>query len=122
MNDIIQFLNNLPLLNTILILLTVIGGFFAFKTGKRNDLLKFQKDTIDALQQRITTLEAKVTDFEKENVVQRHIIDTITSALKQRNMIITIDGDMVTIADSHSSTHRKRTITTTQAVVKKEEE
>jgi hypothetical protein len=44
--------------------------------------------------------------------------------LKQRGMAVTIDGDMVSIENIHtgSSMHRKRTITTTQAVVKKEEE
>lgn len=99
-----------------------IGGLFAFRNGRQTQLSKFQESTNTALKQRIEALEGKISDLEKENAVQRHIIGTITSALKQRGMIVTIDGDMVTISDKTSSTHRRRTITTTQAVVKKDEE
>ncbi len=125
MMNILSSLSGASTLNTILLVCILIGGLFAIRSGKRGELLKFQKETIEALQQRIDALEGKVADFEKENVIQRHIIDTITSALKQRGMVITIDGDMVTIQDSQGmSQHRKRgTITTQQSatVIKKEE-
>lgn len=118
-----DYVNALFAFNVVLGVCVLIGGFLAVRNGKRAELVKFQRETIEALQQRIETLEGKISDFEKENVIQRHIIDTITLALKKRGMVITIDGDMVTIEDkSGSSTHRKRTITTTQAIVKKEEE
>jgi hypothetical protein len=102
----------------------LIGGFLSFRNGRQTQLTKFQEATNTALKQRIEALEGKINDFEKENAIQRHIISTITSALKQRGMIVTIDGDMVSIENvrTGSSTHRKRTITTTQAVVKKEED
>ncbi len=102
-----------------------IGGligivYFTFRSG----LTALQKQVNEALRERVDVLESKIADLEKEKAIHRHIIDTITSALKQRGMVVTIDGDMVTISDKTSSTHRKRTITTTQAasVTKKEEE
>lgn len=102
----------------------MIGGFFSFRNGRQTQLTRFQEATNTALKQRIEALEGKIQDLEKENHVQQHIIETIISALKQKDMVITIDGDMVTISDKRggTSTHRRRTITTTQAVVKKEEE
>ncbi len=121
MQSIISALGSASTLNTVLLLLALIGGFFAFRNGKRVELVKLQKETIEALQQRTGSLEQKIGDLEKENHLQRHIIDTIISALKQRGMAVTIDGDMVTIADSSSSSHKKLTTTKTVAVVKKEE-
>ena len=114
-NDLLPYLSILSLVLTISF---VIGGF-SFKNGRTEKLAKFQKDTNDALQQRIEVLESKIGDFEKENVVQRHVIDTIVSALKQRGIIITVDGDMVTIQDARgTSTHRKRTVQQTNAIIK----
>jgi hypothetical protein len=122
--DIVNYLNSAAFLNTVLILLAFIGGFFAFRSGKRNETVKLQKENNDALLTRIEVLSQKIVDLEKENHLQQHVLDTIISALKQRGMAVTIDGDMVSIENIHtgSSMHRKRTITTTQAVVKKEEE
>ncbi len=103
-------LETLPyLINAILAICLTVGGFLAYRNGRQNQLNKFQQDTNSALKQRVEVLESKVLDFEKENVIQRHIIETITSALKQKGIVITIDGDMVTIQDkSGLSTHRKR--------------
>lgn len=119
------FANFLPWLSVVLALCVFIGGIFAIRNGQQTQLVKFQKDTNDALKSRIDVLEAKIADFEKENIVQRHIIDTITSALAQRGMVVTLQGDMVTIQDDTGmSQHRKRT-TITQHVattVKKEED
>lgn len=100
----------LPFLNIVLVVCLTVGGLFAFRNGRQTQLAKLQKDTNDTLQQRISALEGKIADFEKENAVQRHIIDTITSALKQRGVLITIDGDLVTITDQNTgvSSSRKR--------------
>lgn len=98
------------LINILLVICVTVGGFFAFRNGKQTQLAKFQSDTITALKERISTLEGKITDVEKENVIQRHVLETITSALKQRGLIITVDGDLVTITDQKTGTssHRKR--------------
>lgn len=114
-----------PYINTILVVCLTVGGFFAFRNGRQAQLTRFQDATNKALKQRIEALEGKITDFEKENVIQRHIIDTITSALAQRGLIITINGDMVTISDKSglSTTHRKQRSTPTPApVIKKDDD
>lgn len=112
----LSILNNISFINTILIMFLTIGGFMAFRNGRRAELTKFQKETIEALQQRIENLEGKIGDVEKENIVQRHVIETITEALKQRGMIITISGDLVSIEDSRgTTTHRKR-VTTSRGI------
>lgn len=122
MQSLVNVLGSASTLNTVLLLLALIGGFFAFRNGKRTELVKLQRETIEALQQRTTSLEQKIGDLEKENHLQQHIIDTIISALKTRGMAVTIDGDMVTIADeSGASSHKKLTTTKTVAVVKREE-
>lgn len=122
MQSVVSVLGSASALNTVLLLLALIGGFFAFRNGKRTELVKLQRETIEALQQRTASLEQKIGDLEKENHLQQHIIDTIISALKTRGMAVTVDGDMVTIADeSGASSHKKLTTTKTVAVVKREE-
>lgn len=107
----------------VLMLCVLIGGFFAVRNGRQTSLAKFQEDTNKALKDRIAVLESKIADFEKENVIQRHVMETITSALKQRGMIITVDGDMVTIQDrTGTSTHRKRSAPPAAGTAKKEPE
>ncbi len=89
-------------------------------------MTKFQEDTNKIQKNRIDVLEGRIADLEKQNIVQQHIIDTITSALKQKGMVVTVDGDMVTIADKSGATihHKRRTITTQQtaSITKKEED
>src|SRR5260221_12962905 len=89
----------------------IVGGFFAVRNGRQTQLAKFQEDNNKALKQRIEILEVKAADFEKENVVQRHLIETLISAFKQKGMIVTIDGDMVTICKCWNYVSRILTIT-----------
>jgi hypothetical protein len=122
-NDLLPYLSVLSLVVTIGL---VAGGFsYAFRNGRQAQLTKFQKDTNDALQQRIEVLESKIADFEKENIIQRHIIEMITEALRKRGLLITIDGEMITIEDRKTgvrSQHHKRITATTASVTKKTEE
>lgn len=107
--DLPSFLN--PILTVLLIGLTVGGFTYAFRNGRSGKLVKDQKDTIDLLEQRTRVLEAKVSDLEKQNAVQQHIIDTVTSALEQEGRYITINGDLVTISDKDGGgrkVYRKR--------------
>ena len=106
-----ELLPTLSVLSLVLTVCMIVGGFFAFRNGRQTQLAKFQKDTNDALEQRIKAMEGKNSDLEKEVIIQRHLIETITQALEQRGLIITINGDMITIEDKttgHRSNHRKR--------------
>jgi hypothetical protein len=127
MNPFTQaFASFLPWLSIVLALCVTVGGIFAIRNGQQTQLVKFQKDTNDALRSRIEALEDKIADFEKENVIQRHIIDTITLALEKEGIVITINGDLVSIENMKTgvSQHRKRSTITTQhsaTITKKEE-
>jgi len=111
---------------------TLVAVFLmSFRNGKNNNLSEVQKETIAALQTQINTMKDKISDLEKENTLQGHLIDLITSALKKKGMIVTIDGDMITISGkdgisttiAKQSSHGKRTVTTQQsATVTKQEE
>lgn len=110
------------LINAILAICLTVGGFFAYRNGRQSQLNKFQQDTNNALKQRVEVLESKIVDFEKENVIQRHIIETITAALKQRGIFISIDGDIVTIQDKSGVSSHKKVITTTSVKLVQDEE
>lgn len=112
---------------------TLVAVFLmSFKNGRNTSLAEVQEKTITALQTQINTMKDKISDLEKENTLQGHLIELITSALKKKGMIVTIDGDMITISGKdgnsttiarQSSAGRHRTITTQQSatVTKKEE-
>lgn len=78
---------------------TLIAIFFmSFKGGRNANLSTIQEKTIVALQTQINILKDKIGELEKENALQGHLIELITSALKKKGMIVTIDGDMITIS------------------------
>ncbi len=76
----------------------ILGGFLAFRSGRAANLTNIQQQTITALQMQINSLKDKIGELEKENILQRDTMDKITSALKQKGLIVTIDGDMVVIS------------------------
>lgn len=102
--------------DTFMLICIIIGGFFAVKNGRQTQLAKFQEGTIGAQNARIKVLEDKISDLEKQNTKQQYIIDTITSGLKQRGLVISVDGELYPIAE----THRKRP--TAHAPIKKTED
>lgn len=121
-NELLPFLT---LLSLIISIGLIAGSFsYAFRNGRQTQLAKLQKENNDALQQRVTTLEGRAADLEKENIIQRHLIELITDALKKRGLIVTVDGEMITIEDRKTgvrSQHHKRIVPTQHAATKKEE-
>lgn len=77
--------------------------FMAFRNGRNTNLTTIQEQTITALQTQINTMKDKISELEKENALQGHLIELITSALKKKGMIVTIDGDMITISGKDGS-------------------
>lgn len=112
-NDFTSFFN--PLL-IMLMIGGIIGTFFAVRYGRQTSLTKFQEDTNKALTDRIKVLEDKIIDLEKDKIRYEHIIDTITSALRKRGLVISVDGEMYPILTDTSETaaQRKRRTTVTQ--------
>jgi hypothetical protein len=108
MNDLSQ---SLGILNLFLLVCSAVGGFFALRHARKVAIIEIQKDTIEALQAQIDTLKDRQEGLECKNSHLEHIISTITDALKARGIIVTVDGDLVTITDADGIHSIKRSPT-----------
>ncbi len=104
-----EIYNATGILNTILMLCMIIGGYIAIKSGKHQQTGTIQSQAIDALQAELESLQRRIEVLEKENTQLEHLIETIKEAISHKGIEITINGEMVTISDStgNSSTVRK---------------
>lgn len=95
----------------------LIGGFVAFRSGFTRTANEVQERVIHALQGEIQTLHDRITALEQENQHLHYTITTICTALKQRGIHITIDGDTISIQGrfSRDTSYRTR-ITGTEAM------
>lgn len=98
----------LSYINIGMIVLITLGGVMAFRYSIAKTSSEIQERVIRALQSEIQTLQDRIIAVEKENVRLLQIVGIIKSALKKRNLIVTIDGDLVSI-------HDEKTGETTQA-------
>jgi cell division protein FtsB len=110
------FANEYNLISLVSTLAIVIGGYTAFRlnlqqtcTGIEQRTREAMKQEIDTLKDKITDLKDHITELEKENVRSKQIIETIKSALKKKGLLISIDGDLLSIQDNAvSSTYTTR--------------
>lgn len=114
----------LPYISTVLAICLTIGGMFAIRQGYSKQVGEIQDKVISAQKAQITTLEGRVEACEKEVDHLHGIIETISEALRQRGIVISISGEMVTIEDAgggkRTSLRRRRQIPVTRT--KKEED
>lgn len=89
----------LGLLNLLITLGVVIGGFVAYHYGFSHTANEVQDRVIHALESEIQALHDRIAALEKENTRLSQTIATICTALKQSGIRITIDGDIVSIYD-----------------------
>lgn len=89
------------------VIAVIVGAVILGKNTARQTTADAQKNAIDAMQAEIDTLRGRTDDLKKENTRLELIIETICSALKTRGMIITVQGEMINIQDSGSSTTTK---------------
>jgi cell division protein FtsB len=89
--------NLTSVINTIMMIIMVFGGFFVLKgsIGKAANLA--QQSAITAQQSELDTLRSRLDDLKEENSRLQHILQTICAALKSQGIAITIDGEMVHI-------------------------
>ncbi len=100
-----QILTNLvPVFNTILILCASLGALWAYRNGIAKTLNEVQDRVINALKNEIEACKDRLDRVEKENERLNQLLSTIRSALRQRGLYITIDGEMVSIHDQQGST------------------
>lgn len=128
MNGFINFSNQiLAVIQTMMILAGIIGSIFIFKVTRKTSIIKVQSDTIIAQQQQIDTLKDQNTDQQKKIDRLEFKLEAMEEALKDEGILITIDGEKVTIKDVRQPDTTRHIIkrptkkTTTTAIVKKEE-
>lgn len=95
----------LSILNLLMTICLVIGGFIAYRHGFTRTANEVQERVINALQSEIQALHDRIGALEKENTRLNYTITTICTSLKQRGIHVTIDGDIVTIHDYTSNSH-----------------
>ncbi len=100
-------LNFLSIVNLVLLIATALGGIMAYRHGWTRTANEVQERVIGALNSELAALTSRIESMEKENIRLHQIIATICTALKQRGIAVTIEGDMVNISDQQG-THSQR--------------
>ncbi len=104
----------LTYLNIIVAVALVLGGFIAFRYGMNRTANEIQERVIHALQSEMQLLQERIIALEKDNTRLTDTIALIRSALKQHGLSVTIEGDVISIHDTHGhSTHVSRIQSTT---------
>lgn len=110
----------IPIINSLFTLAALVGGVFVFRNAKKAGIIQIQSDTIVAMQQQIEALKTGQAALQKDNGHLQYVIETISSALKQKGIIISIEGEMVTLEDMTGRTSSVRR-STRQPSLKKDE-
>lgn len=103
MNAIIQSLNfYVGLLSFIVAsFVAIISARSISRVKIGEEANKAQQRLLNTMKDEIASLRRKVDDTAKDNSRLHHTIQTIVAALKKRGIMVTIDGDMVNIADGN---------------------
>ena len=96
------------IIHLVSVAIIAVIGLLAYRSGISRTQATSQDNTIRALQGEINVLKDRISEVEKENHRHTQTIGLIKSALSQRGMIITIDGDLVTISDTKGSSQSAR--------------
>lgn len=103
--------------------ITLVGAFFVVRSGRLQSANTAQSSAISAMQSEMAVMNQRIEDKEKENEQLNkkitHLeltIDTICAALKRRGLVISVQGEMVSIEDKrgNSTTTRIRPVRLTQ--------
>lgn len=127
--NIIIFLNQItPLLQSVLLMAALVGSVFVFKNTKKAGIVKIQSDTIEAMQSQIDALKAQNAQQQEKIEHLEFESKAMREALKDEGILITVDGERVTIKDARVPDTTRHIIkrpakkTTAAAIVKKTEE
>ncbi len=89
----------LTLLNFLVTLCVIVGGFVAYRQGFEKTANDVQTRVITALQNEIHALQERITALERENAHLNQIISTLCAALERRGIHIKVDSETVSIHD-----------------------
>jgi hypothetical protein len=87
------------LIYNIVVIAGILGALFAFRGGRNKAVDDTQAKLIAMYQAEIEVQGRRITELEKEGAVQKQNMSLIRKALKQRGLLVTIDGDLVTISN-----------------------
>jgi cell division protein FtsB len=96
------------IINTLVILCGLAGGYAALRSGKSQQAGAIQGQVIEALKAELEAVQHRIEALEKENARLTQTIGLIKSALSRRGMIVTIDGNLVTISDRRGNSQSGR--------------
>jgi hypothetical protein len=123
LNVFIALLNQqLPILQFILFLATVVGAVLVVRNTKKTGIVQIQSETIVAMQQQIDALKEQNAKQQEKIDHQEFKLQAMQEALKDEGILITIDGERVTIKDvrePNTTRHIIKKKPTTLNVVKK---
>lgn len=89
----------LSLLNFVFCIGLAVGGFAAFRHGFTRTANEVQERVINALESEINALKDRLGELEKENARLTHVIATIRTAMRRRGLLVSVDGELVSIRD-----------------------
>ena len=98
-------MESLSLLNLLITVCLVIGGSAAYRHGFTRTANEVQERVIHALQSEIQSLHDRIEALERENTRLNYVISTMCTALKQRGLHVTIDGDIVSVQDHRGDSY-----------------
>jgi hypothetical protein len=102
-----EMYNIISIVSMLLTIAGILGGILAFKNGFARTANEVQDRVINALQQEISVLHMRLADLEAENRRLDQVLITLCEALKKRGIVVTIDGNLVTVTDGNT-THSMR--------------
>ena len=102
-------MESLSLINLIITLFLTIGADAAYRHGFTRTVNEVQERVINALQCEIQSLHDRIAALEKENTRLSYTLTTMCTALKQRGIHVTIDGDIVSIQDRTGASYTYNT-------------
>lgn len=101
MNTITALLNQVAsVLQVIFLFVAMIGGIYMLRGQKRAGIVKIQSDTIEAMQSQIDALKAQNAQQQQKLDRQEFELKAMRDALRDEGILITIDGERVTIKDT----------------------
>lgn len=89
----------------LLLVLAVVAGRYMARANINTAASEAQKSAINAMHEEIGILRNKIDDVKKENIRLQFIMETISAALKNMGIIVSIDGDMVRIKDGKDNSN-----------------
>lgn len=82
-----------------IVVIAIVGSYYIVRSGVGKTTASAQQDAIVALQAQVSALKDDVADLTKENARLEQVVQTICSALKTRGMIITVQGELISIEE-----------------------